>query len=128
MAEMNDQLQAVAAKIGINAMQRHVFLCVGPKCCTTEDGTAAWELLKQKLKDVGLSSGDNVCQLLIRERSNVVAEKLYGLARGQIESDDALFAVLMIDPSGERNALSNAKLPHRKLRHPERIQPRGDRH
>lgn len=59
---MNEQLQAICEKIGIGAMQRHVFLCVGPKCCTTEEGEAAWNLLKQKLKDVGLSTGDNVCQ------------------------------------------------------------------
>jgi (2Fe-2S) ferredoxin len=60
--EKDEQLQAVAAKLGIGAIQRHVFLCTGPKCCTPEVGQAAWELLKQKIKDVGLGSGENVCQ------------------------------------------------------------------
>jgi (2Fe-2S) ferredoxin len=62
MAEMNEQLQAVAAKIGIGAIQRHVFLCGGPKCCMPEVGQASWELLKQKIKEAGLATGDNVCQ------------------------------------------------------------------
>ena len=62
MDDMNEQLQAVSAKIGIGAIQRHVFLCVGPKCCTPEVGQASWELLKQKIKDAGLATGDNVCQ------------------------------------------------------------------
>jgi (2Fe-2S) ferredoxin len=39
-----------------------VFLCVGPKCCTTEVGKQSWALHKQKLKDAGLQSGDNICQ------------------------------------------------------------------
>ena len=62
MADKNEQLQAVTVKIGIGKIRRHVFLCTGPKCCTPEVGQEAWETLKQKLKDVGLSTGDNVCQ------------------------------------------------------------------
>lgn len=62
MAEKNEQLQAVTVKLGIGKIQRHVFLCAGPKCCTPEAGQEAWELLKTTLKDVGLSAGDNVCQ------------------------------------------------------------------
>ncbi len=62
MAEMEEQLNSMSKKIGIGAIRRHVFLCVGDKCCTDEVGLAAWEKLKQKLKDVGLSSGDAVCQ------------------------------------------------------------------
>ncbi|MSU79181.1 MAG: (2Fe-2S) ferredoxin domain-containing protein [Gemmataceae bacterium] len=62
MSEKQDQLNAAAKKIGIGAIRRHVLLCVGDKCCTDEVGHAAWEKLKQKLKDVGLSAGDAVCQ------------------------------------------------------------------
>lgn len=57
-----EQLEAVSAKIGIGAIKRHVFLCLGPKCCAPEVGEASWELLKKAIKDAGLSSGDNVCQ------------------------------------------------------------------
>jgi (2Fe-2S) ferredoxin len=62
MADKNEQLDAAATKIGIGSIQRHVFLCVGPKCCEPDVGEAAWSLLKKKLKEAGLSSGDNVCQ------------------------------------------------------------------
>ena len=62
MAENNEQLQAAAVKIGVGAIHRHVFFCVGPSCCTPETGQASWDLLKQKLKDAGLATGDNVCQ------------------------------------------------------------------
>ena len=58
----DEQLDAVCKKIGIGAIQRHVFLCLGPKCCTPEVGEQSWELLKKTLKDAGLSSGDSVCQ------------------------------------------------------------------
>jgi (2Fe-2S) ferredoxin len=61
MAELNDQLQTVAAKLGIGAYRRHVFLCTGPNCCTPETGQAAWDGLKQALKDRGLASGPNPC-------------------------------------------------------------------
>lgn len=61
MADKNEQLQAAAAKVGIGAYQRHVFLCTGPSCCTPEVGMAAWEKLKQTLKDKGLTAGPNAC-------------------------------------------------------------------
>jgi (2Fe-2S) ferredoxin len=57
-----DELQAVAEKIGIARSSRHVFLCLGPSCCTPEVGQEAWEVLKQKIKDAGLATGDSVCQ------------------------------------------------------------------
>ena len=38
-----------------------MFLCTGPSCCTPEVGLAAWEVLKQKIKDAGLTSGPNAC-------------------------------------------------------------------
>jgi (2Fe-2S) ferredoxin len=62
MSNKLDELQTVGKKIGIGAINRHVFLCVGPKCCTTDVGEASWALLKKLLKDAGLSSGDSVCQ------------------------------------------------------------------
>ena len=58
---MDDQLAAATAKIGIGHHERHVFLCTGPNCCTPETGQAAWEALKQKLKECGLSTGPNAC-------------------------------------------------------------------
>ena len=62
MSKEDEGLQKAITKIGIGAIKRHVFLCLGPKCCEPAVGEASWELLKQNLKDAGLSSGDNVCQ------------------------------------------------------------------
>jgi (2Fe-2S) ferredoxin len=61
MAESNEPLQAIAAKLGIGSYHRHVFLCTGPSCCTPETGLAAWEKLKQTLKDANLTTGPNAC-------------------------------------------------------------------
>ena len=38
--------------------RRHIFLCCDqtqPKCCDKERGLAAWEFLKRRLKELGLS-------------------------------------------------------------------------
>lgn len=61
MSESSDPLQALVAKRQIGGYQRHVFLCTGPKCCTPEEGLAAWEVLKQQLEEHQLTSGLNVC-------------------------------------------------------------------
>jgi (2Fe-2S) ferredoxin len=60
MVEQQD-LQTVAAKLGIGNYRRHVFLCTGPNCCTPEEGLRAWEALKKTLKDEGLTAGEHAC-------------------------------------------------------------------
>jgi (2Fe-2S) ferredoxin len=62
MSDPTDSVEAAARKIALAQSTRHVFLCVGPSCCTPEVGMAAWEALKQHIKDAGLSTGDKVCQ------------------------------------------------------------------
>ena len=42
------------AKIGLPAARRHLFLCVGPDCCTAQEGLATWEHLKSTVKEHGL--------------------------------------------------------------------------
>lgn len=37
-------------EIGLPAARRHLFLCTGPDCCSTEDGLKTWEHLKASLK------------------------------------------------------------------------------
>src|SRR5262245_40275221 len=52
---------AVCSKIG--HAQRHIFLCAdqsNPKCCDKERGIAAWEFLKARLKELGLSEAGGV--------------------------------------------------------------------
>ena len=50
--------RAVAASIGVPVARRHIFLCCDqttPKCCEKDRGLAAWEFLKRRLKELGLS-------------------------------------------------------------------------
>jgi (2Fe-2S) ferredoxin len=61
MADQEEQLKTVAAKLGIGSYQRHVFLCTGPNCCTPEEGQAAWEALKKAIKENDLGSGPRAC-------------------------------------------------------------------
>jgi (2Fe-2S) ferredoxin len=61
MADREEQLQSVAAKLGIGNYKRHVLLCVGPTCCEPEVGMAAWEALKGQIKQHSLGGGDNAC-------------------------------------------------------------------
>lgn len=50
--------QAIAESIGVPIARRHIFLCsdqTTPKCCEKERGLVAWEFLKKRLKELGLS-------------------------------------------------------------------------
>ncbi len=54
---MNDELQAAVETLGIGKFRRHIFLCADPtepKCCPKEQGLAAWEFLKRRLKELDL--------------------------------------------------------------------------
>ena len=51
-------LRAKAAVVGVPVARRHIFLCceqTTPKCCDLEQGRAAWDYLKQRLSELGLS-------------------------------------------------------------------------
>ena len=61
MSDQRRELETVADKLGIGSYQRHVFLCTGPSCCTPEDGLAAWEVLKNQIKEHDLGAGPNAC-------------------------------------------------------------------
>jgi (2Fe-2S) ferredoxin len=63
------RLQAKAISVGIPIGRRHVFLCCHqstPKCCDAERGAIAWEYLKRRLKELGLSEQGGV----LRTRAN----------------------------------------------------------
>ncbi len=56
---MND-LRTCADALGLEKIQRHIFLCADqtePKCCAKEAGLASWEFLKRRLKELGLATG-----------------------------------------------------------------------
>ena len=55
---MPDTQKQIAASIGVPVARRHIFLCCDqttPKCGDKERGLAAWEFLKRRLKELGLS-------------------------------------------------------------------------
>src|SRR5437870_9017694 len=55
---MTDSQREIAQTIGVDTARRHIFLCcdqTNPKCCEKERGLAAWEFLKRRLKELGLS-------------------------------------------------------------------------
>jgi (2Fe-2S) ferredoxin len=58
-----DRQRAIAAKIGVPVARRHIFLCADqtePKCCDKERGLAAWDFLKRRLKELGLSDSGGI--------------------------------------------------------------------
>jgi (2Fe-2S) ferredoxin len=55
---MLEKERKIAATIGVPVAKRHIFLCADqttPKCCEKERGIAAWDFLKKRLKELGLS-------------------------------------------------------------------------
>jgi (2Fe-2S) ferredoxin len=56
---VRDSERKVADTIGVPVARRHIFLCAEqtkPKCCDLARGMEAWEFLKKRLADLGLSN------------------------------------------------------------------------
>jgi len=54
---MTNELQTAVESLGVEKFRRHIFLCADqtePKCCSKEQGLAAWEFLKRRLKELNL--------------------------------------------------------------------------
>ncbi len=52
-----ERLEQIAAGLQIPTIRRHIFLCADqskPKCCSKEDGLAAWDYLKRRLAELGV--------------------------------------------------------------------------
>lgn len=52
------RLREIARSIGVPGARRHIFLCADqtePKCCDRDRSLAAWNYLKTRLKELGLS-------------------------------------------------------------------------
>jgi len=58
-----------AERVGISSARRHIFLCCDqttPKCCDRERSIVAWDYLKRRLVELGLSDDGGV----LRTRAN----------------------------------------------------------
>jgi len=63
MSEELRRQQAAAETIGVPFARRHIFLCCDqttPKCCERERSLVAWEYLKRRLKELGLSEAGGI--------------------------------------------------------------------
>lgn len=57
--------RVVADSIGLPQTRRHIFLCCDqtkPKCCAKERGLVAWDFLKARLKELGLSEQGGIAR------------------------------------------------------------------
>jgi (2Fe-2S) ferredoxin len=57
MPEPLIHLDRAVEKLGLDRIDRHLFLCADPSkplCCSAEVSLAAWEYLKRRLKELGL--------------------------------------------------------------------------
>lgn len=55
---MNHELKPVAEALEISKIKRHIFLCADPtkpKCCDATASLAAWNFLKNRLKELNLT-------------------------------------------------------------------------
>ncbi|HEX2094991.1 MAG TPA: hypothetical protein VHG28_21510 [Longimicrobiaceae bacterium] len=53
-----ERLRRIADALGIPEVRRHIFLCCDqskPKCAPREQSLLAWEYLKRRLRELGLS-------------------------------------------------------------------------
>ena len=64
-----DSARLKAQRVGIPSARRHIFLCCDqtkPKCCDRERSIVAWDYLKTRLGELGLSDDGGV----LRTRAN----------------------------------------------------------
>ena len=49
--------EVMATQFGVGKLARHLFICLGPDCCSCEVGIATWEYVKRRLGDLKLTCG-----------------------------------------------------------------------
>lgn len=55
---MTESLPEIVARLGVDKIRRHIFLCADqskPKCIDREASVEAWEYLKRRLKELQLA-------------------------------------------------------------------------
>jgi (2Fe-2S) ferredoxin len=46
----SNDLQKTVERLKINQIKRHIFLCTGDKCCSSEVGMKTWDYLKERTR------------------------------------------------------------------------------
>ena len=60
---MSKKLHKIVEKLGVDKIQRHIFLCCDqtkPKCCERKEGLESWDYLKHRLKELDLTRDGGV--------------------------------------------------------------------
>jgi (2Fe-2S) ferredoxin len=69
-----DALSACVQTLGLNQIQRHVFICADPtlpQCCSKETSLESWNYLKKRLKELKLDKpSDKSPQCIFRTKAN----------------------------------------------------------
>ncbi|MCF7803787.1 MAG: hypothetical protein K9N46_00610 [Candidatus Marinimicrobia bacterium] len=63
MSSNDKTLKQTVESLGIDQIQRHIFLCADqtkPKCCTLEAGLESWQYLKTRLKELNLTKNGGI--------------------------------------------------------------------
>jgi (2Fe-2S) ferredoxin len=47
-------LESALTKARVRTARRHLFLCLGPDCCTENEGQATWDYIKKRAKELDL--------------------------------------------------------------------------
>ena len=51
MSQISPELKKTIEKLGIDGIKRHMFICLGEKCCTADSGTKTWDFLKLRCRE-----------------------------------------------------------------------------
>lgn len=60
---MNEKLEKIVETLGIEKIERHIFLCCDqtkPRCCDKELSLVSWNYLKKRLKELDLTGEGGV--------------------------------------------------------------------
>ena len=72
--ECLETLKATVERLGLQKIQRHLFLCADqtkPKCCSYEAGLESWNYLKRRLQELGLDDPNRESSCLVfRTKAN----------------------------------------------------------
>lgn len=79
MLSAMDDLITCSRALGLDSIERHIFLCADQseaKCCSHQAGLESWEFLKHRLKELGLATGKN--PRVFRSKVNCLRVCLHG--------------------------------------------------
>jgi len=62
-AHKSSFLQSLAEKLHLSKPKYHIFLCVGPDCCSNEVGMRSLQFLEKRLMELGLDHGESRVQV-----------------------------------------------------------------